>query len=226
MLTSNIYQFCLLALPLLIMVIVGMGIEEMYDNATLSMRRHAERQAGIVCMLVGLFILSQSGRLAVDAVSSSLRWNDKTATWSAITIAASLAAGFFIHRKARPGTPVYQMRQLPEGAAPSYFLVWVMYLLLYEFYFRNLLLPVNHMPAWLMWSLNLGTYALLHLPHGRQEAVASIPYGVLLGVSAIATGCIWPAFLGHIALVASTQFINTRLAGHDATNSTGHLLKH
>lgn len=84
---------------------------------------------------------------------------------------------------------------------------WAIYLLAYEFIFRGLLL-FSTAEAWGVWPavlINLFFYAVFHIPNGRKETLASIPFGLVLCVVSLLSGSFLPAFLLHLVLSVSTE---------------------
>ncbi|TVR39746.1 MAG: CPBP family intramembrane metalloprotease [Bacteroidia bacterium] len=84
---------------------------------------------------------------------------------------------------------------------------WAMYLLAYEFIFRGLLL-FSTAEAWGLWPavlINLFFYAVFHIPNGRKETLAAIPFGLVLCAVSLLSGSFWLAFLLHLVLSVSTE---------------------
>lgn len=90
-----------------------------------------------------------------------------------------------------------------------YILGWAIYLLGYEFLFRGLLFfsGIDIIPLWLNIAINCVLYALAHLPKGRLEIIASIPFGVVLCLVSYYTGNFWAAWLIHLTLALSNSLI-------------------
>ena len=87
---------------------------------------------------------------------------------------------------------------------------WMLYLLGYEFIFRGVLLflciPV--MGVWPSIVLNVSLYALVHLPKGPRETIASIPMGLILCLLTLKTGTIWVAYFSHVILALSNEYLS------------------
>lgn len=201
-------QWILIAVPLVINSLAGYWIHTRPKrDATVVRLRHWERLSGIVILSVGIALLAIAEIINLSSVADVLRWNMEVGLWSLALIVVSAAAGSYIHVHAKPGSTAWQLRQFDRVDFGKNLLVWIVYLLLYEFYFRGLLMQSEDIPVkWLM-VLNVGYYALVHIPHGKAETIAAIPYGILLAVSVWQCGSMWPAFLGHMSLVITTQFI-------------------
>ena len=206
---TNLVHFFIMLLPVLAMLVTGYCMERVAGKDTpLYQKRHWERISGTICLLAGLFVLQWQSLIPPTVLPDSLQWREGVGFWSVITVLLSAVSGWYIVHKSKPMSAVWQLRQSPHGSKLPLLIVWILYLLIYECYFRKLLLPVQSFSPILLWTLNLLAYSLAHVPHGRAETIASIPYGLLLGLSAVQTGSIWPAVLGHVSLVLFTQFLS------------------
>ncbi len=87
---------------------------------------------------------------------------------------------------------------------------WALYLLAYEFIFRGLLLfsTVAAFGVWPAIAINLLLYAAFHIPNGKKETLAAIPFGLVLCVVSLLTGSFWMAFLLHLVLSTSTEMFS------------------
>lgn len=88
-------------------------------------------------------------------------------------------------------------------------LTWIGYLLCYEFLFRGVLLfacqrAFGAVPAIV---INILIYAIAHIPKGKFETIGAIPLGFILCVLTIETGSIWFAFLAHVIMALSNEWI-------------------
>lgn len=87
---------------------------------------------------------------------------------------------------------------------------WTAYLLAYEFMFRGYLLFVSvaYLGVWPAIALNVAIYALVHVPKGPMEAFGAVPLGILLGIITIQTGTIWVAFVVHVVMALSNEWLS------------------
>lgn len=87
---------------------------------------------------------------------------------------------------------------------------WAFYLLAYEFLFRGILLSgsMHFIGVWPAIALNVAFYVLAHLPKGAKESLSSIPMGIVLCLATIQTGSIWVAFIIHLALALSNEYLS------------------
>jgi len=88
-------------------------------------------------------------------------------------------------------------------------LTWIGYLLCYEFLFRGFLLfacqrAFGAVPAVV---INMLVYSIAHIPKGKFETIGAIPLGLVLCVLTIETGSIWFAFLAHVIMALSNEWI-------------------
>ena len=83
-----------------------------------------------------------------------------------------------------------------------YFMIRILFIASYEIWFRGFLLTdsiVTVGPV-LALMINILLYAVLHMVNGKEEVIASIPYGLLLCGLCIWQGAVWPAVVIHLAL--------------------------
>jgi membrane protease YdiL (CAAX protease family) len=84
---------------------------------------------------------------------------------------------------------------------------WALYLFGYEALFRGVLLfglAITLGPAAAI-IINVTLYSAAHIPKGRTETLAAIPYGIILCILTLHSGTIWIAFFTHLlnAMVTS-----------------------
>jgi hypothetical protein len=85
---------------------------------------------------------------------------------------------------------------------------WAAYLFAYELMFRGFLLRAMlpyGVPAAV--ALNILLYVVVHVPKGLTEAIAAIPFGLLVCYLTLEFGTIWPAFVLHLALALANSFV-------------------
>jgi membrane protease YdiL (CAAX protease family) len=89
---------------------------------------------------------------------------------------------------------------------------WSAYLLAYEFMFRGYLLFVSlrYLGTWPAIALNVAIYALVHVPKGYKEAIGAVPLGIVLGMATVETGNILAAFIVHVVLALSNEWLSIR----------------
>ena len=83
-----------------------------------------------------------------------------------------------------------------------YFIVRILFIAAYEFWFRGYLLTDSIVTLAIPWAivLNISIYALLHVANGKDDVIASFPFGLLLCSLCIWQGSVWPAVIIHLAL--------------------------
>ena len=89
-------------------------------------------------------------------------------------------------------------------------LSWIAYICGYEFVLRGLILQtsievLNPDSAII---LNLSFYALIHIPKGIKETLASVPFGLILCLLVMQSGSLWPAVFLHAVLALSNEWMS------------------
>lgn len=133
-------------------------------------------------------------------------------SWIAAIGAVVVVVNFFAARK--PGNlsmyPQIRINGWTYRILIASSLGWMLYLLGYEFMFRGLLL-FSGVPVFGIWPaivLNVSLYAIVHIPKGLRETIASIPLGLILCVLTIKTGTIWIAYFTHVILALSNEYLS------------------
>jgi membrane protease YdiL (CAAX protease family) len=85
---------------------------------------------------------------------------------------------------------------------------WAVYLLGYETLFRGVLLfPVAEaLGVWVAIAINIALYSATHIPHGKAETIAAVPFGLVLCFLTLYSGTIWIAFLVHLVNALTVSF--------------------
>jgi len=87
-------------------------------------------------------------------------------------------------------------------------LTWALYLLGYETLFRGVLLfPLAEaLGVWAAIAINIALYSAAHIPHGKAETIAAVPFGLVLCILTLYSGTIWIAFLAHLVNALTVSF--------------------
>jgi membrane protease YdiL (CAAX protease family) len=87
-------------------------------------------------------------------------------------------------------------------------LTWALYLLGYETLFRGVLLfPLAEaLGVWVAIAINIALYSAAHIPHGKAETIAAVPFGLVLCILTLYSGTIWIAFLAHLVNALTVSF--------------------
>jgi membrane protease YdiL (CAAX protease family) len=158
----------------------------------------------------GLFVLP------APAWPSWLSMGNAAWSWAYILVFSGLILLINAFRAGKPDNyaryPQVRARVWMPGLLAVYLGGWVLYLTAYEFLFRGLLLyaSLEWMPLWAAAGLNSVLYAIAHLAKGRQEIIASLPFGILLCLITWHSGSFWPAALIHMALACSNSMFAIR----------------
>ena len=89
-------------------------------------------------------------------------------------------------------------------------LTWIIYLGAYEFLLRGVLLffSVSVFDETTAIVLNVFLYAIIHLPKGSKEVLASIPFGIILCFICLKSNSVWPAIFLHACLALSNEWFS------------------
>jgi len=115
-----------------------------------------------------------------------------------------LLLGILIYRYAGTSSnkPLVKYSKLTSFRLMSFTVLWVIYLALYEFYFRGVLLfitfPMDSLAGIVVFNIIL--YAGIHIVKNLQQVVLSVPFGLLLVGISYYTGHIWFAYAMHLVL--------------------------
>jgi len=158
---------------------------------------------GILVMLLPALIIKQ---LPVFL----LAFPGKISVEQAIAFLAGFGIiGFFPWKKFSDET--YKSEDiLPSATAHIilYFFLRIVFLLMYEWFFRGLLLIsfsdwLNISPAI---AINILLYVLIHGHKSKKEMIGCIPLGLLLCVFTIWWQSIWPAIIFHLQIVIINEW--------------------
>lgn len=89
---------------------------------------------------------------------------------------------------------------------------WALYLLGYEALFRGVLLSglAQSLGPVAATVINVILYSGAHLPKGKTETLAAIPFGIILCILTLHSGTIWIAFVVHLVNALTTTFTAIR----------------
>lgn len=95
-----------------------------------------------------------------------------------------------------------------SGFVIRYVLLRILFLCAYEIFFRGYLLTdsIHYLGITTAVLLNVALYVLLHVPAGKKEMIACIPFGTLLCMICIWMNAAWPAIVLHVALSLTYDF--------------------
>jgi membrane protease YdiL (CAAX protease family) len=100
------------------------------------------------------------------------------------------------------------LSQEPGSRIASYTLLRTLFVLIYEWFFRGLLLLNFSALLGINWAIviNVLLYAVLHAPKSKKEMLGCIPLGLLLCVFTIWWQSIWPAIIFHTQLLIINEW--------------------
>ncbi|HEX7845298.1 MAG TPA: type II CAAX endopeptidase family protein [Chitinophagaceae bacterium] len=101
----------------------------------------------------------------------------------------------------------YLAVSLDNSTLFRYLSIRIVFLVLYEFFFRGVLLQlfINEAGVIIAIMVNILLYALAHYYSERKEIIGTVPFGLLLCMISIYYQSIWPAILLHLALAMSYE---------------------
>ena len=126
--------------------------------------------------------------------------------WFTVWGLAALAAfctGFFAAQGKIQSVSKNNSIAIPSpGLINSYFFIRGFFLVIYEFFFRGILLQSVISDAGIEWAIvvNLVLYAIAHIYSSRKELIGSLPFGLLLCIITIKLQSVWPAIVIHLLL--------------------------
>ena len=171
-----------------------------------------EKFAGFVLMLIlPLAVLQLTSHYNAKELGVAFVQPQQILLWWGIFGAVVLTVN--IIRAGKPANyniyPQIRTAAWPISLLGYYIFGWAIYLLGYEFLFRGVLFfaGINFMPLWLNIAINCILYAVAHLPKGRLEIIASLPFGVVLCLVSYYTGSFWAAWLIHLTLALSNSMV-------------------
>lgn len=89
-------------------------------------------------------------------------------------------------------------------------LAWIVYLFAYEILFRGYLLFSMHeyIGKWPAITVNIILYSLVHFHKGWKETIGAVPLGFVLCLVCLSAGSFWPAFIAHLFLALSSEWLS------------------
>ncbi len=91
-------------------------------------------------------------------------------------------------------------------------ITWIIYLLGYEILFRGYMLfsMTEFAGKWPAIMVNIVLYSLVHFHKGWKEAAGAIPLGFVLSFLCLLAGNFWPAFIAHVFLALSNEWLSLK----------------
>jgi membrane protease YdiL (CAAX protease family) len=158
--------------------------------------------SGIIVFIIGCWYYSSLPESDMQVFEPA--WNDE---WSLTCLVITIAAGMTGYKAARNNSSNNPPSSLNTFSLTTYLLLRIIFLVLYECFFRGVLLfimltELEVTPAIL---INVALYALVHCYSNRKEIIGSIPFGFLLCIITLLHLSIWPAIIIHLALAMSYE---------------------
>lgn len=171
------------------------------------------RTLGAILFISGPIILLIQG-FYLHLWNKFITINNLSITFMLIGLLVSLilVVNWFNSKKAS-NLIMYPQVRLSEWSPLVFFasaLSWVLYLLGYELLFRGWLFFGALEEMGLIWAtvLNVILYALVHIPKGMKETLASILFGIVICYVSYVSGSFWVAFIVHVTLALSNEWMS------------------
>jgi membrane protease YdiL (CAAX protease family) len=199
------YFFILIPLLANMLIDVWLNKKKYSDNSCI-MQRHRARIFGIMAMVVGLFGLHQMGIVHIGVLTKSWSLNESTLVVSIVAGVIMLVASLFIISRQPNVNGSIRIQKLVNASKWYIGVVWMLYLICYESYFRILLLPMlPNVTGISIMLMNVMVYAALHIHRAKSEILAAIPFGFFICYCTLFSGSVWPAFVAHAVLAWITH---------------------
>jgi Type II CAAX prenyl endopeptidase Rce1-like len=156
---------------------------------------------------IGVFLVSYACYRVSPETDISIfefTWNSEWSFISIVITFIAVVAGFTSAGREKEIIPGHY---LPVFSLLTYFLIRILFLFLYEFFFRGVFLffLIGHTDVVTAIGLNIAVYTLLHCHSSRNEIIGTIPFGLLLCMVTLLQHTVWPAVTIHLALSLSFE---------------------
>lgn len=171
-----------------------------------------KRTAGFLILGVIPLVMSALVNDSFMLADAGIRFNPETAGFTVIsTILLSLPVIVIVYFSARKPSiysiyPEIRTSRWTGGLLFAESISWALYLLGYEALFRGVLLFGLAQSTGQVAAITISVilYSLAHLPKGKTETLAAIPFGIILCILTLHSGSIWIAFLVHLVNALTT----------------------
>jgi membrane protease YdiL (CAAX protease family) len=160
-------------------------------------------------LISGVFLLGIGAatlfiKINIDVEIFTFRWSDYTGSvW--IIIAAAMIIGFLsASKKVYPANN--SNHSLPSYLPLSYVFIRILFMIVYEFFFRGMMLFVMIEDLGLVAAviINLVLYTLVHW-FDKKERYGSVFMGIILCSVSVYYHSVWPAIIIHLSLALSNE---------------------
>ncbi len=136
-----------------------------------------------------------------------------TSTWAVATaVVTALLAATIAYTQAKKTSLTLQGKAIPikpptTTFTASYFVLRICFIIVYEWWFRGVLLLYLAGEYGLTTSLNVNIilYSAIHIVNGKREAISCIPFGLMLCGLCLWNDAVWPAMVVHLALTLTYE---------------------
>lgn len=208
-LSDNAMMWLLPSLPVVLVSLSALLFEKAWHSRAQKvwMTAHYGRVAGI--LIFGLAFMVAPVKIRQQVMNL---WRMQLPIHMGDVLAVLLCIGLliFLQRTSRgrvQGLESYSEANIGLLSLAVYSATWIVYLLLYEVYFRGYLLTIAfqgiHVVPIMVYNLVL--YALAHLNKNMQQVMLSVPFGLLLCLVTLLTGHLWFAVIVHCWLALGVE---------------------
>ena len=151
----------------------------------------------LASIVMCLAIIANSFQPLTDLGMYFYNWN-KNYTWLSCTL---FFLAFTISVFAAKKDYKHSAISITHGDKIFYLLIRVIFLVVYEFFFRVVLLQAFYfLPITSAVIINVSLYSSAHIFSGKKEIIGSVPFGLALCLLTIVHQSVWPAIILHLIL--------------------------
>ncbi len=100
-------------------------------------------------------------------------------------------------------------KYLNKAQANQVIAIRIVFLIVYECFFRGLLLflAISMAGVYIAVSVNIMFYMLIHFFSNKKEILGTVPFGIILCVLSFLNESVWPAITVHLALALTYEIL-------------------
>jgi membrane protease YdiL (CAAX protease family) len=155
-------------------------------------------------LLLGIGTVTLFIKTNIDVEIFTFRLSDyTTSVW--VIIAAAMIIGFSsAFKKIYPANNFNH--SLPSYLPLSYIFIRILFMIVYEFFFRGMMLFIMIEDTGLVAAviINLFLYTLVHW-FDKKERYGSVLMGIILCIVSICSHSVWPAIIIHLSLALTNE---------------------
>jgi membrane protease YdiL (CAAX protease family) len=161
----------------------------------------------------GIILLGIPLTLFLTKWQDELEWPVHLSTIELLIFCAVLLIVIMVAVKSAYPKQLVTSRDITKWENPAcfqvynYFFLRISFLVVYECFFRGILLTLCIDRFAIEWAIAINSllYAAIHVLNGKEQVIASVPFGVALCMFCIGWQSVWPAILLHLALSLTNE---------------------